>query len=545
MYITFLYAASFMIYSMNCVCQWLHIYCIMNGYLTSFPLKNWFAVGLVAVAVSGSMLCALLVMLCVENAFAHRLNITPYKSGLAVIWEAFVEWIHSFNNFRVAFLFMALHDLPIVLTNFFLIPACRCAGPKVLHWPLLVSSLSTSVSLIWRLVMLYFAYRRLVFSPAARKESTLPLRQWSFRNHIGASISISDGGRLNEFDETWPIRWSIATVYGDYPNKQKTVTFYVRDKSETNSPRSFCTFLCSLIFVKTTHSLCALIKRLLCIVIALISYLGCLMVGCMPCIYFYTCRRNSFAHRHRCSKAFIRYCTFIFHYGMLTLSLLCAFSLLILNFLLIASVHVIGSNDFPPEISRICVSVDKERRTIRPLLLPSRESIPWGLVSVTLGSPDDEYMGRLYCKPIWEDGELGIGLNRQMAGPWQTRVNISIHETLAISTHFVSDYTDTQTNNFRGRHVPTHTFLYDFAIIRHPPLNTTSSTNILSNVNPRRTTTPPIQRNICVRRKQVEWTFIKSLKKLGFPYFLACSSTIRIQRKEMIDCRIRIDKISW
>lgn len=70
-------------------------------------------------------------MLCMENAFAHRLDITPYQSGLAVIWEEFLEWVHSFNNFRVAFLFMFLHDMPITLTNFFLISACRCAGPNV------------------------------------------------------------------------------------------------------------------------------------------------------------------------------------------------------------------------------------------------------------------------------------------------------------------------------------------------------------------------------------------------------------------------------
>lgn len=57
-----LYAASFLIYSMNCVCNWLHIYCLLNGYLTSFPLKLWFVVTVVVIAVFGSMLCSLLVV---------------------------------------------------------------------------------------------------------------------------------------------------------------------------------------------------------------------------------------------------------------------------------------------------------------------------------------------------------------------------------------------------------------------------------------------------------------------------------------------------
>lgn len=76
-------------------------------------------------------------MLCVENAFAHRLNITPFKSGFAVILEEFLEWVHSFNNFRVTFLFMLLHDAPITFSNFFLITSCRFASLKVTYYFLL------------------------------------------------------------------------------------------------------------------------------------------------------------------------------------------------------------------------------------------------------------------------------------------------------------------------------------------------------------------------------------------------------------------------
>lgn len=70
-------------------------------------------------------------VLCVENAFAYRVHVTPYRTGLALVWEAFVEWVHSFNNFRVAFLFAVLHDAPMTAANFWLLPACRCVGPGV------------------------------------------------------------------------------------------------------------------------------------------------------------------------------------------------------------------------------------------------------------------------------------------------------------------------------------------------------------------------------------------------------------------------------
>lgn len=65
----------------------------LQGKVTSFSLDTWLAVSLVTTAVAGSMMTWLLLVLCVENAFAHRLDITPYRSGCALIWESIVEWI--------------------------------------------------------------------------------------------------------------------------------------------------------------------------------------------------------------------------------------------------------------------------------------------------------------------------------------------------------------------------------------------------------------------------------------------------------------------
>lgn len=39
----------------------------------------------------------------------------------------------------------------------------------VIHWSLLISACSTSISLIWRFIMLYFAYKRLIFSSKNNK----------------------------------------------------------------------------------------------------------------------------------------------------------------------------------------------------------------------------------------------------------------------------------------------------------------------------------------------------------------------------------------
>ncbi|VDM62888.1 unnamed protein product [Angiostrongylus costaricensis] len=122
-----LYAISFIVYVSNCMCDWFHVW----GLVTSFPLKNWLVVSLVASVVAGSMLTWLLLVLCMENAFVHRLGVTPYRSGCSLIWEALVEWIQAFNNFRVAFLIMLLHDAPITLLNFFFVASCRCVGPDV------------------------------------------------------------------------------------------------------------------------------------------------------------------------------------------------------------------------------------------------------------------------------------------------------------------------------------------------------------------------------------------------------------------------------
>ncbi|EPB77664.1 hypothetical protein ANCCEY_03255 [Ancylostoma ceylanicum] len=68
---------------------------VAKGLVTSFPLENWLVVSLVVTVVAGTMLTWLLLVLCMENAFAHRLDVTPYRSGFSLVWEAFIEWIQN------------------------------------------------------------------------------------------------------------------------------------------------------------------------------------------------------------------------------------------------------------------------------------------------------------------------------------------------------------------------------------------------------------------------------------------------------------------
>ncbi|MFH4978504.1 hypothetical protein AB6A40_005213 [Gnathostoma spinigerum] len=88
-----LYAISFIIYTMAVISDWTFVVFTLRGYVTSFPLRTWIVVTLVTIAVVGSMLNSLLLVLCIENAFAHRLDVRPYRSGLAIIFEAFIEWV--------------------------------------------------------------------------------------------------------------------------------------------------------------------------------------------------------------------------------------------------------------------------------------------------------------------------------------------------------------------------------------------------------------------------------------------------------------------
>uniref|UniRef100_A0A915MY83 Uncharacterized protein n=1 Tax=Meloidogyne javanica TaxID=6303 RepID=A0A915MY83_MELJA len=253
-------------------------------------------------------------MLCVENAFVHRLDVAEHKNGLAFIWEAFSEWLQGFNNFRVGFLFMALHDVPISLANFFLLGACRCGGPQVIG---------------------------LLFS---------------------------------------------------------------------------------------------LIRRILCIFTSLILFTGYLLLGCTPCLYFYFCRANSLSKRDNLAKSLVRRCSFAFHYIVLLSSLFFSIGLIFTNLILLSSVHLFGPNNWPPEISRLCLSIDQNRQLIHPILLSEQTSLSLPFSSTL----NNKFPSQ--CKSLWDyshplplTSKWTLGMARRIPSQWQARIPLKIDGSLMLA----------------------------------------------------------------------------------------------------------------
>ncbi|KAH7700157.1 Protein C15B12.2, partial [Aphelenchoides avenae] len=146
----------------------------------------------------------------------------------------------------------------------------------------------------------------------------------------------------------------------------------------------------------------------------------------------------------------------------------------------------------------VCLHVNTTSKSIHPYALPHFS------LSATGVSPSLEK--QLICKPIFENGLYEIGLNRRIAGPWQLRIPLDRRHTLAISTHFVSNYSD--------RQLPKHTLRFDYALMyRHG------------------------DKYRCVAAETSKWIFVKKLNRLGAPYFAACENTIRLSRSRgLVPC---------
>uniref|UniRef100_A0A0N5BN50 Lipase_3 domain-containing protein n=1 Tax=Strongyloides papillosus TaxID=174720 RepID=A0A0N5BN50_STREA len=502
-----LYAFSFIVYSTNCIVDWLHVYCVLRGHVTSFPLETWVVVILTSSVVAGTMLTALLMMLCVENAFAQRVHVSPYRSGFAVICEALIEWIQAFNNFRVAYLIVILHDFPVTFINFFFLTSCRCSGPDTWKWSILLSSLTSFISLSWRLVMLYFAYNNLICGKKKTKKNSLPVKKWTpiryFKNLIKSCV---DEQRLREFDETWPIRFAINKVYFKEINNEDTKTVYWCTKIKEVKDGCFGKFkLCIgngagylVIYLKSFFL--QFFKLLACFIIALILYLSYVIIFFIPLINHYCCTKNSLNHRHRCSKTFVKMCTFFYHYVTLAFSFFLAIILLSMNVSLLLSPHAIGSNTAIPEISQFCLEVNSTQKTIYPILKPSYAN--W-----YFWFKDKSYLKNnenTICKSVYENNPTNLGLFRQLAGPWQTRFFTDDSNILTISTFLQSNYSDRQS--------PKHIISFDFGLILINKENKAS----------------------CLRRETSGWNFIQELNELGWPFFTACRNTITFSPRYLI-----------
>ncbi|CAG9535548.1 unnamed protein product [Cercopithifilaria johnstoni] len=382
-----LYAISFVIYSFTNLCDWIFVYFTLRGYITSFPLKTWLAIALVSTTVFGSMLTSLLLVLCIENAFAHRLDIVPYRSGFAIIYEAFIQWVQAFNNFRITFLFMILHDMPLTIMNFIFITSCQCIGPQIFQLPLIISSLATTISILWRLVMLYFAYRRMIFPLKPLSHDDTYIRQPTICEQLKLNLSQKNCGRLNDYDELWPIRYSVRKIY---------LPVVEGNHEQQNVPVKF----------------------------------------------------NEQLHGNALLK--------------------------------------------------ICVAISSSQKTIQTSIETNSKEY--------LSTSELQYI----CKPIWEDGGFKIGLNRQEAGIWQTRITLTEKQILAISTKVEMEYENDRQN-------PYHTLYYDYVLLQH---------------------NDALPQSTCIPGNKTDWKFINEINELAWPYYAACDRTWSIKWITLIDCSL-------
>ncbi|KAL3989473.1 putative integral membrane protein [Acanthocheilonema viteae] len=490
-----LYAISFIIYSITDLCDWLFVYFTLRGYVTSFPLKTWLAIALASTTVFGSMLTSLLLVLCIENAFAHRLDIAPYRSGFAIIYEAFIQWVQAFNNFRVTFLFMILHDMPLTIMNFFFITSCRCVGPQILQWPLIISSSATTISILWRLVMLYFAYRQMIFPSKSLPHVNTFTRQPTIYEQFKLNLSQKNGGRLKDYDELWPVRYSVRRIYGPVVEDNYVEDNYehrtVPVKSDKQSHRNA--------LFKLRFLLTPILKVILTFSLTFIIYILSILTCCAPCCYHYICSSRSFYHRHKCSSSFVRFFSQGFHWALFITSLLLTIVLFVLNAILLSSVHGLGNNQIVFEISHVCVAVSSSQKTIQATIETSHKE--------HLSTSQLQYI----CKPIWKDGGFSIGLNRQEAGTWQTRITLTEKQILAISTKIRMEYEN-------DRQKPHHTLYYDYVLLQHVDRSLQSYT--------------------CIPGNKTDWRFINEINELAWPYYAACDRAWSIEWNALINCNL-------
>ncbi|CAD6185036.1 unnamed protein product [Caenorhabditis auriculariae] len=487
-----LYAISFIVYVTNCVCDWLHVCFTIKGYVTSFPLNMWLAIALVATAVIGTMFTWLLLVLCVENAFAHRLDITPYRSGCALVFENFIEWTQAFNNFRVSFLIMLLHDAPMTIFNYFFIAACRCPNPKVGN-----------------------KFRRMVCAKTPKKNvtgvSVNPPALQHFRAAIDTS-SASQGGRLNEMDETWPIRWSRLKTLGPHPERTREEVIANGETNGMIEAKKVLIFEDSYDVYRFPEDIPKMVLqgfwRVVWILLSSIVYVGACLVCCLPCLYHYTCRHNSFYHRHKFCRNFIRYVSQVYHYTIFYSSLVLSVILIFLNIVLLTSVHGLGSNSIPPEIDKVCVTVSPQSRKIFIGVLPApvfKTQSEFHKILNRRHAASDPY-ATTNCKPLWEDGGLGFGLARAQAGVWQMRTPAGPH-MIAVATQVLFNHTDSQYPYLELRFE--HAFFY-------------------------RAGTVGTEKFQCIKNNA--WSLITPINRLPWPYFSACQQNWDFVETRLISC---------
>uniref|UniRef100_A0A915KL06 Uncharacterized protein n=1 Tax=Romanomermis culicivorax TaxID=13658 RepID=A0A915KL06_ROMCU len=435
------YAGSFVVYTANCVADWLHTIYATRGWTITFALKDWAAYSMIGCSFVGSVLTFLLIHLCCENALWRRWQIEEYDQGCRVICQRFCYWFTDFDCFRISFLIMLFQDAPMTMINFWFLNSCSIAQPDKQVWPFYFSCSTTLLSLIWRSLLLFLYYRRVRFIDYENRQQLGQQQRNSSKYKLVAGTVDQEGNgvpsagaqyahttddyaqpdstlltiknaagygnrgrRLSQYDECWSVRTSLWLTFN---SDRYQPAVYRREKS-----RVAC--LCRALF-------CCLTCHILCVV--------CGLLACTPCCQYYCCRKNASLNRQRFSKTCTKYSAKIFHLSLISVSVFLLISSAVLNILWMSSVHLLGNDRAAPEINQIC--------------LTRMKPTPWIFVQ--------KYTDTSETLAVWTDSRVPVHAARDGGGD-----TIHIYFDLAYKNgHICRDYKD-----FRNRYLLHNYYFY-------------------------------------------------------------------------------------
>lgn len=100
-----------------------------------------------------------------------------------------------------------------------------------------------------------------------------------------------------------------------------------------------CRFLAVFLAIKITYS-----QALCCTGMCVLIYVGLLLIGCLPCLHHYFCKKNALYHRHKFAKSCSRVWATAYNIFIVLFSITLTVTLIIINCVWLASVHAIGRN---------------------------------------------------------------------------------------------------------------------------------------------------------------------------------------------------------
>ncbi|KAK6759352.1 hypothetical protein RB195_021128 [Necator americanus] len=157
----------------------------------------------------------------------------------------------------------------------------------------------------------------------------------------------------------------------------------------------------------------------------------------------------------------------------------------------------------------VCITLLPTSRTIHTAILPSPVfSFQPFEQKVNEAFLQSDNMASTVCKSLFEDGELGLGIRRKEAGPWQTRKQLG-DRLIAVATQVIL-------NNS----VPDESYLelrFDHALLLQ-----------IGHSRDRKFS--------CARGEKSGWQLIPYHSYTPFPYFLGCRQNWRFTETQLIEC---------